>query len=207
VAGTRNVFNGLVVAAGYGTRIGRPKATLECGGKPLVEKAALTLLAAGCNGVVAVVGPDWKYWRFKRDIFEYIVTNSEPKSGQGSSVLLGANAAVNTETMVILPVDSALVGTKTVKRLIEIAAENPDKIVKPVYNGRGGHPMIIPARMLLSNSEILLEKGLRALQYLPDTEVLRIETSDRYCVYDIDFLKDYMDAPCYGANNHKMEVN
>jgi molybdenum cofactor guanylyltransferase len=43
---------GAVLAGGSGTRIGRPKANLELGGRPLVERPLAALAAAGIEAVV-----------------------------------------------------------------------------------------------------------------------------------------------------------
>jgi 2-C-methyl-D-erythritol 4-phosphate cytidylyltransferase len=45
---------GVVVAAGSGTRFGKPKHAVELEGRPLFEWARATLLEAGCRGVVVV---------------------------------------------------------------------------------------------------------------------------------------------------------
>jgi len=194
----RNNFKGIVLAAGFGTRLGRPKATVECLGSPLIERAAQTLTDAGCNGVVAVVGPTQKYWHFNRQLFEKIVENPKPEQGQGSSVFLGAIEAGETFRLVVLPVDNAMVSVEMVKSLIDIYP-GTGTIVKPAYKDRGGHPMIIANALVLTHREMLLSKGLRALQHLPGNRVLRMETADQYCVRDIDHLDDYFEICGSGA--------
>lgn len=165
----------------------------------LIEIAAGKLLDAGCTGVVAVVGPNHGYWRFDRQMFEDVVINREPKRGQGLSVLLGARGISDADMAVILPVDSAMVRTDTLRTLVETSMKHPETIIKPVYNGRGGHPVILSAATLLSNRKTLLTEGLRALQYLPEAEILRIKTIDGYCVHDIDTLDDYFGTPCFDS--------
>jgi molybdenum cofactor cytidylyltransferase len=46
----------VILAAGMSRRLGRPKQLLMVGGKPLIRHVAERALAAGCDGVVVVVG-------------------------------------------------------------------------------------------------------------------------------------------------------
>ena len=47
---------GLVLAAGEGRRLGRPKALLEVDGERLVDRAVRVLHEAGCSPVYVVAG-------------------------------------------------------------------------------------------------------------------------------------------------------
>ncbi|HZB47826.1 MAG TPA: NTP transferase domain-containing protein, partial [Mycobacteriales bacterium] len=47
---------GLVLAAGGGSRMGRPKALVRLGGELLVERACRLLADGGCAPVLAVLG-------------------------------------------------------------------------------------------------------------------------------------------------------
>ncbi|MBV9594921.1 MAG: NTP transferase domain-containing protein, partial [Actinobacteria bacterium] len=46
---------GIVLAAGSGSRMGRPKAVIEVQGQRLVDRAVAVLKAGGCDPVIAVV--------------------------------------------------------------------------------------------------------------------------------------------------------
>ena len=50
---------GLVLAAGGGSRFGRPKAEVEVGGRRLVDLAVQACVAAGLDPVVVVLGAVW----------------------------------------------------------------------------------------------------------------------------------------------------
>jgi len=52
------VIAGVVLAAGGSVRLGRPKALVEIGGRPLVLRAAEAVLGGGCAPVVVVVGAE-----------------------------------------------------------------------------------------------------------------------------------------------------
>jgi CTP:molybdopterin cytidylyltransferase MocA len=50
---------GLVLAAGAGSRFGRPKAGVEAGGRRLVDLAIESCIRAGLSPVVVVLGAAW----------------------------------------------------------------------------------------------------------------------------------------------------
>jgi CTP:molybdopterin cytidylyltransferase MocA len=72
---------GIVLAAGAGRRLGRPKADVLLGGRRLVDRAVDTLRAGGCAEVLAVLRPGQAAAAGART-----VVNPEPDSGMGSSL-------------------------------------------------------------------------------------------------------------------------
>jgi len=123
---------GIVLAAGAGTRFGRPKAEIVLGGERLVDRAVRVLRDGGCAAVVAVV----------RDGVEVpgvvVVVNPDPDRGMGSSLRLGLAAASGTRAVIAL-VDTPGIGADAVRRVL--AAEAP--VVVATYNGRRSHPVVI----------------------------------------------------------------
>jgi len=191
VAGTPSKRIGVVLAAGFGTRLGRPKATLECNGATLSERAASILRRAGCDTVIIVVGPSHQYWRIEG--FDHKILNPTPEKGQGLSVVLGTAASPDDALAVILPVDSALVSVTTVKTLLDQHDGTDDLVVKPVFDGHGGHPMVIPVTLLKHNKKMIENRGLRSVQSLDHVRVHRVPVPDPACVRDLDTLEDFLD--------------
>jgi CTP:molybdopterin cytidylyltransferase MocA len=124
--------SGVVLAAGAGTRFGRPKAELVVGGERLVDRAARVLREGGCAEVVAVV----------REGVEVpgavVVVNPDPDRGMGSSLRLGLAASSGTRAAIVL-VDTPGIGADAVRRTL--AADAP--LVVATYGGRRGHPVVI----------------------------------------------------------------
>jgi CTP:molybdopterin cytidylyltransferase MocA len=98
---------GIVLAAGAGRRLGRPKADVVLGGQRLVDRAVQTLLAGGCAEVMAVLRPEQAGAAGART-----VVNSKPDRGMGSSLrcALAALRSSESEACVVLLVD--LVGVQ-----------------------------------------------------------------------------------------------
>ena len=118
---------GIVLAAGAGTRFGRPKADLVLGGERLVDRAVRVLREGGCADVVAVV----------RDGVAVpgaaAVVNPDPERGMGSSLRLGLAAASGTRAVIVL-VDTPGIGADAVRRVLGVDG---------AYGGRRSHPVVL----------------------------------------------------------------
>ena len=79
---------GLLLAAGEGRRLGRPKATLELDGERLVDRGVRTLRDGGCSPVLVVAGAAQI-----EVIGAVVVPNPDWRDGMGSSLRAGLAAA------------------------------------------------------------------------------------------------------------------
>ena len=139
---------GIVLAGGKSSRMGRPKALLPIGsaGDTFFDRVTRTLLAAGIDEIVVVVGADAEAIRsVARPMAGVrIVTNPDYEHGQLSSLLTGLRAidAASVSAALITLIDVPLVTEATVRMLIAVQRERGAPLVRPVSNGRHGHPVI-----------------------------------------------------------------
>lgn len=124
--------SGLVLAAGAGTRLGRPKADLVVGGERLLDRAMRVLREGGCAEIVAVVRAGIPATGAR------VIVNPDPERGMGSSLRLGLAAATGSRAAILL-VDVPGVGADAVRRVL--AASSP--VAVATYGGRRGHPVVI----------------------------------------------------------------
>ena len=110
---------GLLLAAGAGRRMGRPKALVELDGEPLVRRALRALTDGGLAPVVVVLGAR------AADVRPIL-----PVAVQGR-----ADAAV------VHLVDLPGVPAGAVARLAAVAG--PHVLARAAYGGRPGHPVLI----------------------------------------------------------------
>ena len=138
---------GVVLAAGAGSRMGRPKALVrEPDGTPWVEQAVRMLRAAGCPSVLVVLGADAETARPLVPRDARIVVPPAWHEGLGSSVRAALEAAADATadavllTLVDLPGLPASVG----RRVLDAAADDPAaSLARAVFHGRPGHPVLI----------------------------------------------------------------
>jgi molybdenum cofactor cytidylyltransferase/nicotine blue oxidoreductase len=126
-------ISGLVLAAGAGTRLGRPKADLVVAGQRLVDRAVATLSAAGCDPVLAVV-------RIGTEVTGAVV-NPDPARGLRSSLELGVEAAGEAAAIAVLLADLPGVTADAVRTVL--AAWRAGRISVARYGVDRGHPIVM----------------------------------------------------------------
>ncbi|HET6847776.1 MAG TPA: NTP transferase domain-containing protein [Gaiellales bacterium] len=128
---------GAVLAAGAGSRMGRPKAEVRVDGQRLVDRAVSALRSAGCAPVLAVlrsgVAVDGAV----------AVVNPDPQRGMRSSLALatGAAEAAGVDALAVVLVDVPGIGAAAVHAVVE--AWRPGRIAVASFEGRRGHPAVM----------------------------------------------------------------
>ena len=110
---------GLLLAAGDGSRLGRPKALVRYHGRLLVDRGVAMLRAGGCEPVVVVLGAAAAEIRAAARLDEaLVVDNPRWRSGMASSLSAGLAALPSRAgAAVVALVDQPLIGAEAVARL------------------------------------------------------------------------------------------
>lgn len=147
---------GAVLAAGSGTRMGRPKAELVVDGARLVDRAVLALREAGCHPLFAVVRAGTVVAGARA------VVNPAPQRGQRSSLTLAVDAAGDADALAVLLVDAPGVGSAAIAAAI--GAWQPGRIAVACYDGRRGHPIVMAPALWRAALDLAgPDEGARAL--------------------------------------------
>jgi nicotine blue oxidoreductase len=129
---------GLLLAAGEGSRMGRPKALLELDGERLVDRGVRLLRDGGCAPVLVVSGAV-----SVEVIGAVVVPNPDWRSGMGSSLRVGIAALPpGVAAVVVALVDQPLVTPAAVRRLVEAHAGGA-RIAVATYAGRPRNPVLV----------------------------------------------------------------
>lgn len=138
--------DGLVLAAGEGRRFGGSKLTEPLGGSTVLG-SALASLAPLCGRIVVVCGAHAAVAAAARAALPAVILAENPdwEKGMFSSVLAGLAVLPSGRALFILPGDIPLVAPATCRALLAHAAAHPERICIPVYEGRRGHPVLLPA--------------------------------------------------------------
>jgi CTP:molybdopterin cytidylyltransferase MocA len=129
---------GLLLAAGQGSRLGRPKALVEIGGLSLAERGVSLLRDGGADPVVMVTGA-------APVSLPGVITahNPEWQTGMGSSLREGLQTLpADLDAVVIALVDQPLIGPEAVRRLIAAFLAGAEVAVA-CYQGRPRNPVLI----------------------------------------------------------------
>jgi CTP:molybdopterin cytidylyltransferase MocA len=130
---------GVLLAAGNGSRLGRPKALVELAGSTLAERGVVLLGDGGADPVIVVTGAA------PVEIPGVVaVHNPNWETGMGSSLATGLRALANgdAEAAVIALADQPLVGVESVRRLIG-AFRSGAAVAVAAYQGKPRNPVLI----------------------------------------------------------------
>ena len=176
---------GVILAAGFSTRMGRFKMDLPFGGKAMIVRCVEGMYSV-VQRVLVVVG--WQGDRIRELLAGYaqveIVPNPDYALGMFSSVKAGI-ARVRAERFFLLPGDHALVGPEVYLRMLAAAGD----IIIPTFQGRKGHPVLI-ARTLIP--EILAQPPDHTLrETIRNRGFVTVEVPDAGILVDVDTPAEY----------------
>ncbi|MDR0839119.1 MAG: NTP transferase domain-containing protein [Oscillospiraceae bacterium] len=183
-----NIF-AIIPAGGFSSRMGEYKPLLPVGGLPAIRGTVEIALAAGAHPVVVTGFRAEDLERALDGSGALLAHNAEYASGMFSSVLTGARALPgDASAFFLLPADCRAVRPETLKLLIS-EAEHREGIVFPTYEGRRGHPPLIPGALLPGLLAHGGEDGARG--YFDKFPSSGVETDDPGVLLDMDTPRDY----------------
>jgi CTP:molybdopterin cytidylyltransferase MocA len=129
---------GILLAAGAGSRLGRPKALIDVGGRSLADRGVALLRAGGAAPVIVVTGAT------AVDLAGVItVHNLRWPTGMGSSLAVGLETVPDQcSAAVVALVDQPLVGAQAVRRLIAAHTAGASVAVA-AYAGQPRNPVLL----------------------------------------------------------------
>ena len=180
---------GVLLAAGQGSRFGRPKALVELDGQTLAERGIGMLEAGGADPVLVVTGAALIDLGAEPRV--HLVHNEEWRTGMGSSLRAALRALPeDVDAAVVALADQPLVGPEAVARLIA-AGQAGAAVAVAAYEGQPRNPVLLarehwPEVIALATGD----QGARAfLRTCPDLVTL-VECGDISRPDDIDTPAD-----------------
>ncbi len=133
---------GVLLAAGQGSRFGRPKALAEFQGAPLADRGARMLRDGGAAPLVVVTGAVGV--NLAPDVADSIVAHNPGwRAGMGSSLAVGLRAVpAAAAAAVVALVDQPLIGPQAVRRLIAAYRDGAGAAVA-AYHGAPRNPVLL----------------------------------------------------------------
>ncbi len=131
---------GLLLAAGAGHRMGKPKAVVD----DWLLRGIDVLTAGGCGPVVVVLGAALREARaLLKGQAVIVAAAADWSEGIGASLRAGIGAIpVGAPAAVVTLVDLPDVGEMVVRRVLETGA-GPTTLTRATYRGRPGHPVVL----------------------------------------------------------------
>ena len=188
----------ILLAAGESSRMGQLKAPLPWRGTSLLEHQLRSLLDAGVQQVIVVLGHDAD--RLK-PVVESVdgaswTLNEDYLQGKTTSLKAGvaALAGQKVSDVLLLNVDQPR-SVDTVRTLLERHQASSFAITIPTHGGRGGHPIFITAQLLPELADIEEEtQGLKAVVRRHADATERFEVDDPTVLRDLNTPEQYQQA-------------
>ena len=189
----------VILSAGASRRMGTPKALL-----PYREGTFLEHLLQitrhpriGVKRVVLGAGAE-EIRTIARLEPSIVILNPDWEQGQLSSLCAGLRslAEIETDGVILCPVDHPLVSARLVGDLVARFYESGKAIVLPTYNGRRGHPVIFSSALYGELLAAPFDKGARAVVWAHAADVLEVPTDEEGVVLNLndpDMLKHIAD--------------
>ncbi|GAA5112456.1 nucleotidyltransferase family protein [Haloechinothrix salitolerans] len=177
---------GVLLAAGEGSRLGRPKALVELGGTSLAARGVAVLTEAGCAPVHVVTGAvDVELPGVT------LVNNPDWRTGMGSSLRAGlASLPDDVDAVVLALVDQPLITPDVVRRLIA-AYQSGARAAIATYEGRQRNPVLLRRELWADAADAAHDDvGARAYLRAHPEVVTEVECGDVADPADIDTEAD-----------------
>jgi len=196
---------GLVLAAGGGSRLGRPKAEVVVGGRRLVDRAIESCVRAGMNPVVVVLGAVWLTPMPLADSPAnpdaappevWLVENSDWATGMASSLRAGLAAVepdAGIDAVVVTLVDTLSVGGEHLRR-VGAALRDGATAAVATYKGKARTPVGLTREVWADVAETVAgDEGARGWLRAHPKLVTEVECADLGRWTDIDTTADLPD--------------
>ena len=183
---------GVVLGAGSSRRLGRPKQTLDFGGRTLLAHVVADVEASSLDRVVLVVGgaadeaaagvPAGR---------ASVVHNEHYGTGCASSLLAGLDAAGECDGIVMLLGDMPGVTAEVIDEVVAAWTVAPSWAAVTTYRGAFGHPFVFHRDAFDDLRALHGDKAVwKIVDREPEDRVRRIEI-DRPLPADVDTWDDY----------------
>jgi molybdenum cofactor cytidylyltransferase len=175
--------------------MGQTKALLPIQpGRTFLGRILSTLVEAALDPLIVVsrsrldIAAAWDDPRW-RAVIQTI--NPDPSRGQLSSLVCGLEALSDPAAILMTLVDVPLARVDTVQTLVEAWQRTRAPLVRPVYDGRHGHPVIFGGPMLTSLRAADPVEGAKPVVRAFAERGVDVAVNDPGVLVDVDTPDDY----------------
>jgi molybdenum cofactor cytidylyltransferase len=186
----------ILLSAGSSVRMGESKALLKFDEQTtFIQQITQTYKHAGLQQILIVVNSSLFDAIREREIFLFkdiqLVINNHPEQGRFYSLQTGVQHLKKGNFCFFQNIDNPFTSAECLLSLIKF--KNDSDVIIPAFRGKSGHPVLfspfIAAEIMRTN---LLDQ--RIDQFLTMFKVMKVETSDRNILANINSQDDYLAA-------------
>ena len=193
------MIHALLPAAGKSSRMGRSKLALPLGTSTVLERLVGTLRERGIRSIFVVVAPDdHRLTELASRAGAAALRLPKPTGNMRDTVqfglrkLLGNGLASNNDSWLLIPADHPALTGASLSALLEAHAREPNvEIFIPTFEGKRGHPAILPFSILQDIEELPEGEGINQLLRRLADRTLLVPVADPAVLLDLDTEEDY----------------
>ncbi|MFJ7729102.1 NTP transferase domain-containing protein [Neobacillus sp. NPDC097160] len=184
----------IILAAGFSTRMGKPKLLLPYKGKSLLRHAIEECLKSHLEGIIVVVNPLIKNLVNEARIegVSKIILNDQSEKGMSTSVKIGLRSLPETvQSVIFLLGDQPLMSSAEINTIIKDHNRNQGfSIIQAKYQGIKGHPVLFKKNLFPHLMKINGDEGGKSVIKKFEHQVYYSEMN-RKAIPDVDTPRDY----------------
>jgi molybdenum cofactor cytidylyltransferase len=184
----------VVLAAGFSSRLGRPKPLARVHGVSLLRRTLKVASTFGADRIIVVTPRNAGRHRIEaRGVNVHWAVNAQRTQGLSSSVRRGIAAARYASAILLLPADLVHLTTRDLIKLVQRWHSAPRRLIARRVNLSGATPVILPRWLYARASAVAGDVGLREFvgQLPADSRVL---VDLHSASWDVDTPQDLRDA-------------
>jgi molybdenum cofactor cytidylyltransferase len=183
----------VILAAGESRRMGQPKQLLPCGRSTVIETVIENVLRSAVDHTLVVLGASSRKIRPLVSKFPvHFTRNPLYRAGMLSSVKWGIrHLPPDARAALVFLGDQPWITPDTVDRVISAYRKKGKGLVLPVYDGGGGHPLLLDMKYRQAISVLDSRVGLKEIVALYPADVLRVSVPCPDILEDLDTPGDY----------------
>jgi molybdenum cofactor cytidylyltransferase len=190
-----NNFSTIILASGKSERMGKPKALLQWGNNStFIEQIANEYAKAGCTEIICVINEAIHPVCINLVMPKAVkfILNLHPELGRFYSIKLGISKVMSHNFCFIQNVDNPYVNEIIIHMLL--AERKSDAWCSPVFNGKGGHPVLLP-RAIFQKIAAINGHDLPLAEFLKNFERITIETGNDLILKNLNKPEDFSGFP------------
>lgn len=184
------MINAIIMASGYGRRMGKNKLLLSLHGKYIIEYILDTVKQCSFKDVV-LVGRGKKILDIAERKGIRVIKNDRAINGQSQSIKLGINNLSCAEGYMFFTGDQPLVDVETIEALLNKFYENKHCIIVPKYEEKRGNPVIFPAEFKSELLNLKGDMGGREIIKNYGDRIYYVSIEREEILFDVDTPEDY----------------
>ncbi len=188
------MVTGVILAAGQGRRMGRPKQLLPLGGEAMVFHVARTVCQANFDQVMVITGAyDAEVKQAVQNLPLQVIHNEEWQQGQAMSVKKAVRAISDQEgAVVFFLADQPLVSVELINEIIEIYHQTKASIVMPRVFQKPGNPVLFALKDWRTGLlQLAGDEGARQIIKKNQGLIHYLELVDEQIFFDVDTPEEY----------------